>query len=116
MGARAPELFRIKTLEQFAKHCHDANHHCFVCVRAITPIWRESGTIEESKSMDMERREDEPDPDGCGRKPYRKRRFNMKQQFSGSQILVIFAIFCAQILRPLDEKGSAQKGAKITKA
>ena len=66
--------------------------------------------------MDMERREDEPDPNGCGRKLYRKRRFNMKQQFSGSQIFVIFAIFCAKIFRPSDEKGSAQKSAKITKA
>jgi hypothetical protein len=31
-------------------------------------------------------------------------------------ILVIFAIFCAKIYRPSDEKGSAQKSAKITKA
>jgi hypothetical protein len=41
---------------------------------------------------------------------------NMNQQFSGSQILVIFALFWAKIFQPSDERGSAQKGAKITKA
>jgi hypothetical protein len=66
--------------------------------------------------MDVERREDQADPNGRGRKPASKRRFNMKQRSSGSQILVIFAIFCAKIFRLSDEKGSAQKSAKITKA
>ena len=40
----------------------------------------------------------------------------MKQPISGSRILAIFLIFCAKNFRLSDEKGSAQKGAKITKA
>jgi hypothetical protein len=29
IDSRAPEVFRIKTLQQLGKHSHGANQHCF---------------------------------------------------------------------------------------
>ena len=38
-----------------------------------------------------------------------KRPLNVKQPFSGSQIFVIFAIFCVKMFRSPDERGSHRR-------
>jgi hypothetical protein len=42
-------------------------------------------------------------------------RLKLKQRFFGSDIFVIFAIFCAKIFRHRTKERSEQKNAKITK-
>ena len=65
--------------------------------------------------MDMERGEDEPDPNGSGRNPASKHRFDMKTPMLWIPNLGDLCDLLCKNFPAIGREGSAQKGAKITK-